>query len=228
MKRSELVTTAVVAIAAVGTAIWLSRQPDIAPAHQRVVRVVHVPRAIGEIKVDGDLDEPSWQTSAREKFIQQDGNEARPYSDIRLTWSGDTLHIGLYASDHDIVSAKVPADGPLWRGDTFHVVMTVGNVSYAIDVDPMCTITDSKRHGNGPWDYTWQSGAHAACDADGTVDVPGDNDEEWVVEMDVPLVAEKDGPLEIFAHRCDVAEVGGKALQTPCPQSEPVRLVLDP
>jgi hypothetical protein len=162
--------------------------------------------------------------------VRPDGTESKPYSDVRLTWSAGVLHIGLYASDHDIVTAKVAADGPVWRGDDFHVVLKRGTTSYALDVDPKCTITDGKREGEGRWDYGWQSGAHAACDTDGTVDLEGDNDEEWVVEMDVPLGAmgaSPDDHLELTVRRCDLKEPGGKPLVEPCPQIEPVVIVFD-
>ena len=191
-----------------------------------------MPRATEPIKIDGDLDEPSWRASVRKIFLRPDGSEGRPYSDLRLTWSGATLHVGLYASDHDIVTSHAGADGPLWRGDDFHLVFKSGATSYGFDVDPSCTITDGKRDGNGSWSYGWQSGAKAACDADGTIDHPGDNDEEWVVEMDVPLaalgLAGKPGErIELSARRCDVKEVGGKPLETPCPEMGAVVIVLD-
>ncbi len=222
-----MTAVALVAIAAVAFVVVKMRSKPTGPEP----KVVHVPRAGEPVKIDGDLDEPSWQTSARRLFVKQDGTEAKPYSDIRLTWSDGVLHVGLYASDHDIVTAHVPVDGPIWRGDDFHVVFTQGKKQWAIDVDPKCTITDGTREDEGRWDYAWQSGARAACDADGTIDQPGDNDEEWVVEMDVPLAAlgmSKSGDrTDLVVRRCDLKEPGGKPLESPCPQIEPITLVLD-
>src|ERR1700729_3246192 len=151
---------------------------------------------------------------------------------MRLAWGNGALHVGLYASDHDIVTAHVPADGPLWRGDAFHFVITRGEKSFSFDVDPKCTITDGTRSNSGAWDYSWQSGAHAACDADGTIDTPGDNDEEWVVEMDIPLSAigldgQAGDRAELVARRCDLKETGGKPLETPCPQINAIEIVFD-
>jgi hypothetical protein len=181
--------------------------------------VVHVPRTTDAEKA-----------GARRLLVRPDGSEGKPYSDVRLSTSDGTLHIVLYASDHDIVTAKVPADGPLWRGDDFHLVITHGTTSFAFDVDPKCTITDGKRDGQGAWNYAWQSGAKATCDTDGTVDQPGDNDEEWVVDLDVPMasmgITEKDR-VELAVRRCDVKEVGGKPLVEPCPQIEPVALTFE-
>ncbi len=182
------------------------------------LREVHVPHATEQTKVDGELDEPMWRAAAREIF------GTRPYSDVRLAWGNGALHVGLYASDHDIVTAHVAPDGPVWRGDAFHLVVTTKAASYAFDVDPRCTLTDGTRKDKGAWSYAWQSGAKLACDADGTIDTPGDNDEEWVVEMDIPLAAigleEKSGArAELFVRRCDLRETGGKPIDMPCPES---------
>lgn len=202
------------------------------PRDARPLAIVHVPFSGDAIVLDGDLDEPSWRASVRRTFVRQDGSEGKPYSDVRLSHSGSMLRVALYASDHDIVTAGAPHDGPLWRGDDFHVVFTLGKTSYAFDVDPKCTITDARRDGEGAWSYGWESGARAACDTDGTVDHPGDNDEEWVVEMEIPLAAlglsgARAERLELGARRCDVSRAGGKPLETPCPRIEPIALVLD-
>lgn len=181
--------------------------------------LVHVPRT-----------KDAEKAGLRRVLVKPDGSEGKPYSDIRLAHEGGTLHVVLYASDHDIVTSGAPADGPLWRGDDFHVVFTHGSTSFAFDVDPKCTITDGKREGQGAWSYAWQSGAKATCDTDGTVDQPGDNDEEWVVDLDIPMASmdltDKDH-LDLSVRRCDIKERGGKPLVEPCPQIAPVSLAFD-
>ena len=181
--------------------------------------IVHVPRTVDAEKA-----------GVRRQLVGANGAEAKPYSDVRLAHENGTLHVVLYASDHDIVTAHAPADGPLWRGDDFHVVFTHGATSFAIDVDPKCTITDGKREGQGAWNYAWQSGSKATCDTDGTVDQPGDNDEEWVVDLDIPMasmgIADKD-VVDLSVRRCDIKERGGKPLVEPCPQIQPASLIFD-
>jgi len=221
---------------------YLNRPPP-APKHQQELppvpsaavppRELHVPHVQGALKIDGELDEPSWRSSARAVFEKQDGSEARPYSDARFMWGEGVLHVGLYAADHDIVSAHVPADGPVWQGDAFHVIFSSRELQHSFDIGPTGTLTDGERHGSGPWSYAWQSGAKLACDADGTIDKPGDNDEEWVAEMDVPLsslgLEGKGGErIGVIARRCDVKEVGKPSLESPCPQTPALDLVLAP
>jgi hypothetical protein len=60
-------------------------------------------------------------------------------------------------------------------------------------------------------DRAWDSGTRVACDTDGTIDDPRDDDEEWVVELAVPLASlgpiVTTGNVPITIERIDV---GGK------------------
>ncbi len=160
-----------------------------------------VPHTSDALRLDGELDEPSWRAAARSgAFLAPNGKEATPYSDARFTWTDDALRIGLYAADEDIVSA-----------DSFHVVLEVDGVERTLDVSPSCKLND---HG-------WNSGARLACDSDGTLDVPGDRDEEWVVEMEVPL-AKLGEHVTLHVKRCDVGS-GGPSAQ-PCGEVRQTRL----
>ena len=220
-----------VAIGAIGFALVRSHRRASAKPTSSTAHDIHVPHASDRIKFDGELDEPSWLASARsEPFVTPDGKEAAPYSDARFAWSDDGLRIGLYAADEDIVSAHVPVDGPVWQGDAFHVVVGVNGVEHVFDVGPTCILTDGERRDGGSIDYTWQSGARLACDADGTIDVAGDRDEEWVVEMEIPLArlgltSGAGARLDVRIRRCDVrADASEKKA---CGEMKPATLVLD-
>ncbi len=169
-ERIGFVVVAFVVVAALAFAFRAIRThgPHAPPAGSVAAAAkLEVPRASDTLQLDGELDEPSWREAARSgAFLAPAGKEATPYSDARFAWSHGALRIGLYAADEDIVSA-----------DSFHVVLDVGGVERSLDVDPKCALAD----------YGWKSGARLACDSDGTIDVAGDRDEEWVVEMEVPL-----------------------------------------
>lgn len=193
---------------------------------------MHVPRA-GELVLDGELVEPSWHTTAVAHLRKPNGSEGRPYSDVRFLWDDQFIHVGLYASDHDIISAGVSPDGPVWKGDSFHVVFSKDGVEHAVDVgitENGAVITDGVRKSSGAWDYGWQSGARVATDTDGTVDHPGDNDEEWVVEMEIPLAAldlhaRAGESLEVRVRRCDIGVRGGAPTADLCAETENLNLV---
>jgi hypothetical protein len=187
------------------------------------------------LHLDGELVEPAWHATTVVHMQKRDGSDGRPYADVRFLWSAEALHVGLYASDHDIVSAGVGPDGPVWLGDSFHVVFSKNGVEHSIDVgitDHGGVITDGVRRASGAWDYSWQSGAQVATDTDGTVDHPGDNDEEWVVEMAIPLksldLAPKPGEsVTVHVRRCDVTTRGTIA-NTPCSETNNLRLIFGP
>lgn len=127
------------------------------------------------IKLDGELDEPGWNVRAnRGVFLGPDGKLARPYSEIRLLADADTLYVALYAADEDIESTDA---FELALGDLVIVARANGKVEPTMP---------------------------AGIDRDGTLDKPGDDDEEWVVELAVPLSRlGAAGPHDFFAKRCD-------------------------
>ena len=175
---------------------------------------LHVPRVSTPPRIDGELDEPEWTRAPARTggFITADGSAARPFSEARLLWDEKNLYIALFAADEDVEVAKVEHDGPVWTADSFGLVLTRSDGwSRTLDVGPSGTLTDGAASPGKPIDYTWQSGAQVATDIDGTRDDTSDRDEEWVVEMAIPLTGlglkgEPGERLEITVKRCDQVE----------------------
>jgi hypothetical protein len=141
------------------------------------ITLAQVPR-VDAIKVDGELNEPAWNAAAHVYTFTDHGAEARPFSQVRLLHDAQHLYLGLYAADQDIRA-----------GERFQLV--VGDQTIAID--PLGHITPAI------------PGASAAVDLDGTIDDPSDEDEEWVIELALPLPAQ---PFAIRASRCDTPKDG--------------------
>jgi hypothetical protein len=175
--------------------------------------ILRVPRAPGPIALDGDTDDLGWKLAPGPAktglFVTNDGTPAVPHSQARLVWSGEFLYLALYASDEDIQSrvqgpdATFPPDD-----DAFHVVFVRGDTEYAFDISPQAVVTDARRVGNGPWDVAWNAGAHASRELGGTVNAPGNVDEEWEIEMAIPLASlelagERGESLGVSFRRCD-------------------------
>jgi hypothetical protein len=151
-----------------------------------------VPRAKQPITIDGELHEGAWVKTATRTggFRDARGEPARPFSEARFLRSDSTLYLALYAADEDIRVAKAPADGPLWTGDAFQLLFRSDDgTERSVDVAPNGTVTDGIRRSDGTFDYSWQSGAKTGVDMDGTPNDPSDQDEEWIVEMGIPLRA---------------------------------------
>lgn len=139
-----------------------------------------IPRAHGTIRIDGDWEEPDWVERARRaQFRGDDGQLARPSSEIR--WLRD---------DHDLLVALYAADQNIETRDAFD--LSIG--SLALHLAATGTVTPAV------------PGVRAAAGYDeGTLDNPSDDDEEWVVEVAIPL------PLvhgDVHVSRCDVPKDG--------------------
>ncbi len=137
------------------------------------------------IKIDGELSEPDWNEVGAPRVFTANGGEARPYSQVRLLHDATTLYVGLYAADQDVRSTDKfeVAIGPLQLA-----VTAAGIVSPAVP------------------------GVRAGKDLDGTIDHPDDEDEEWVIELAIPLaaagLANPDIAVPFRASRCDTPKDG--------------------
>jgi hypothetical protein len=186
------------------------------------VMELHVPPAKGAIMLDGDMDDPGWlhgcaRTNA---FLTADGDQVRPYSDARFVYADGFLYVGLYAADEDIHAKLTDPDSPVWTEDSFHVVFNDGTVEHSFDISPLGTLADGERKigatgpgGTHPFDFAWTSGAHVSHEMDGTPNKSTDNDEEWLIEMAIPLEAlglkgEKGERIGVAIHRCDTFHSG--------------------
>jgi len=169
-----------------------------------------VPRATSTMQIDGELEELAWNDApARTGPLLHGGEQARPYSDARALWGNGMLYLALYAADEDISAPATAHDQPLWTGDAFQLVFRRDGVERSIDVSPRGTVSDGERRaGAASFDARWESRAKVAVDQDGTVDDPSDVDEEWIVEMAIPLDAlglrgEPGERIGLDVRRCD-------------------------
>ncbi len=137
------------------------------------------------IKIDGELSEPEWNKVGAPRVFTANGAEARPYSQVRLLHDATTLYVGLYAADQDVRST-----------DKFDVA--VGPLTLAVTANGVVSPA--------------VPGVRAAKDLDGTIDHPQDEDEEWVIELAIPLdaagLAKSDVAVPFRASRCDTPKDG--------------------
>ena len=177
--------------------------------------VVRVPHATAPIVIDGEPDEVAWRDAARTgPFVGVDGAPVHPHSEARISWDDRTIFLVLYAADEDIRATHANPDGPTWLDDAFHIQLDKDGTAYSLDVSASGVLTDGRRlPGETAFDYAWQSGATIAHDIDGTLNDPSDDDEEWIIEMAIPLAslgvrAERGERLRFSAHRCDTPKKG--------------------
>jgi|SRR5580698_1893773 hypothetical protein len=188
---------------------------------------LHVPRVDRPIPIDAEFDgKKVWESDVGSTGVFKDKNGLGmvPYTEARARWGDGTLYLWLYAGDLDLEGTVREADGPVSSDDSFHIELGNEGSVYTIDVSVLGTVADARCEGavgappaGGRCDPRWQSGAVVAVDRDGTLNQVGDNDEEWVVEMAVPLAslglkATGVGTRVPFSiRRCEIARSGPRA-----------------
>jgi hypothetical protein len=179
------------------------------------VSVLRVPHLTAAITLDGDQDDPGWRGAVAHTgpFLFPDGSEARPQSQARAVWGDGHLYLSLYAADEDIRATERDPDSPRGGDDSFHVTFTSGATEWSFDISVGGVITDGVRKSGGAIDYAWDSDAHVSVERDGTVNDPRDNDEEWVLEIAIPLDAiglgaEAGARVGFAVRRCDTLKSG--------------------
>jgi hypothetical protein len=142
---------------------------------------LEIPTTTMPIHVDGEWDERDWSGhSLRGQFLGDDHQLSRPSSEVRLLRDDRFLYVGLYAADDDIRST-----------DAFEVAIA----DHKWSVSALGVVTPPIE------------GAAIGVDRDGSVDDASNNDEEWVIELAIPIAAtglEPGKAALLTASRCDV------------------------
>jgi hypothetical protein len=142
----------------------------------------------------------------------------------------------LYAGDLDLEGRVKQRDGDVETDDAFHLEFGRGDEVRVISVSVLGTLADSLCTSSGgarKCDSAWDSGARLAVDRDGSLNKIGDNDEEWVVEMSIPLAklglkkAAAGAHLPFSIRRCEMGHDGRHACGS-WGTDPPGELVLDP
>jgi hypothetical protein len=183
-----------------------------------------VPHNDAALTFDGELAEPAWlHTAARTgDFLDESGAKAIPFSEARVMWQSDRLLVSLYAADIDI-ETKPDAGVASGKEDVFEVTLRHDGRIYALTmgaggerITTQCTADGWACKGEP---LPWESGVEVGRDVDGTPNEPSDDDEEWVLEMAIPLRAIGAEPrvgerVEIRLRRCDFPRGAARACGT--------------
>jgi len=190
-------------------------QPRAVDAGPEVVLVV--PHAKQPIVLDGHLTDPAWLEEAVRTgpFLESDGTSlGHQYSEARFLWGDGQLYVGLYASDEDIRATHETQDSQVWRDDSFRLAFDDGAREYLFDVSALGVIADgvrAKASASTAFDYVWNSQARVAHELEGTPNDPSNNDEEWVLELAIPLASlglkgAHGERIGLWLSRCDTAK----------------------
>ncbi len=189
-------------------------KPTVAPVPQPVLAAprapaappelpLFAPRVLAPLAVDGELAETVWRDAAHSGGFADEttGKLGVPHSELRIANDGQRVLLGLYAADEDIVAYATKGAPFDARDDTFVVQFerAGSNAGYQLEVTANGTVRES------PADPA-AVGAVCAVEMDGTLNVPADDDEEWVAECIIPFAsmhATIGDTLLVTARRCD-------------------------
>ncbi|HET9332339.1 MAG TPA: DUF5916 domain-containing protein [Gemmatimonadota bacterium] len=156
--------------------------------HERLAPVAQAIRLTGPIDVDGELDEPIWQSApAVTRFFQREPNQGSPATqptEVRFLYDDETLYIGARMFD------SLGADGVVGRlarrdsdppGDrltiTFDTFLDhLGQTQFT--VNPTETRVDAYGPGGSNLDFSW----NPVWNAEAEIDSLG-----WTAELAIPF-----------------------------------------
>jgi len=212
---------AAAATLALGAAACQRDRPALAAPPPKLA--LAVPRVAGPVIIDAELEgKRLWEgdPGSTGNFKDQAGHGIVPYTEAKARWGNGKLYLMLYAGDLDLEGSVRAHDGPVEDDDAFHIELGGGDETRVISVSVLGTVADALCRGAGAerrCDAGWESHAEVAVDRDGTLNKLGDNDEEWVIEMALPLAAlgvtspTAGTRLPFSIRRCEMARAGRRA-----------------
>ena len=158
-------------------------------------------RTDGALKIDGKLDETSWQKAKdTEEFedISGKGFATPKYkTTAKMLWDDDYLYVGAILEEPNLVANLTQRDTIIYYDNDFEVFIDPdndGHNSYEIEVNARNVIfdlvLDKPYRVGGDFFLQWDCpGLKSAIHCEGTLNNPKDTDKFWSVEMAIPRQA---------------------------------------
>ena len=158
-------------------------------------------RTDGKLKIDGKLDESSWQKApSTEEYedISGAGFATPKYKTTsKMLWDDDYLYVGAILEEPNIVANLTQRDTIIYYDNDFEVFIDPDNDGhnyFEIEVNAKNVLfdlmLDKPYRVGGDFFLQWDCpGIQSAIYIDGTLNNPKDTDKMWSVEMAIPRQA---------------------------------------
>ncbi len=152
-----------------------------------------VKRTSGRMNIDGKLDDLSWKSANTLEFQfpwdQQTG--AKQKTTVRLLWDDENLYLGYDCEDTDITAVYEKRDDPTYRDDAVELFInpkpSQNGLYYGMEMNARAVL----------YDYLYIfptlllkrldfAGVQLSTHLRGTLNVRGDKDEGWTLEVAIP------------------------------------------
>lgn len=151
-----------------------------------------VKRAAARIIVDGKLDDAAWRGAnvTELQFPWEDQKGAKQKTQVRLLWDAEFLYVGFACEDADIVAHYDKRDDPTYKDDAVELFINPNpkqSFYYGLEMNAQAVLYD--------YFYAWPqllikrvdfSGVQLGTHIVGTLNVTGDKDESWQLELAIP------------------------------------------
>lgn len=187
---SALLVLGPVAPAAAQPAAALAQRPNLSP-----LPTYEVHRAASAPRIDGQLDDAAWKAARPVVFMfpwpNQTGKMQK--TEARLTWDNDNLYVAYASEDDDITAVHTQHDDPTYRDDAVEIFIAppgVKNLYFGLEMNARAVL----------YDYLYPfpqrlvknydlRGVRLASAIKGTLNMSGDQDEGWSLEVAIPWAA---------------------------------------
>jgi hypothetical protein len=170
-----------------------AERPDLAP-----IPTYEVSRARIAPRIDGHLDDAAWQAAKPVMFVfpwaGQTGKKQKTVA--RLTWDNDNLYVAYECDDSDITAVHTQPDDPTYKDDAVEIFIAppgVKNLYLGLEMNARAVL----------YDYLYPfpqrlikkydlRGVQVAVSIKGTLNISGDRDQGWNLEVAIPWRAFSD------------------------------------
>jgi len=153
------------------------------------------------VRIDGHLDDDFWRNCPRraEGHLKdlRTGRKPALATSFKVAWGREAVYFAIRCRDAKgdavNVTTKRRDDPALWMGDCVEILLeTEQHAYYQIAVNPAGAVCDLDRGAPRDGWYAWSAQAEVATHV---------GEDEWTVEVRIPVVAETNDPLHQVAGR---------------------------
>lgn len=152
-----------------------------------------VKRAMSRISIDGKLDDKAWAAAGTIElmFPWESQTGAKQKTLARLLWDDDNLYVSYECEDADITAQITERDGPVYTDDAVEIFInpkpSQTNLYLGLEMNVRAVLYDYLR---ADPQYLFKKlnlqGVQLATNIDGTLNMTGDKDRGWSLEVSVP------------------------------------------
>ena len=154
-----------------------------------------VHRAAQRLVIDGKADEKAWAVAQSVEFVfpWESQTGAKQKTTAKLLWDDEYLYVGYECDDTDIVALRTDRDDPTYLDDAVEIFInpkpSQTGIYFGLEMNARAVLYDYLMYDSR---YAFKrfnlQGVNLAAYIRGTLNVRGDDDTGWTLEVAIPWV----------------------------------------